>query len=284
MRHAVHSSITALLLVTVAGAVSPPNGLVQWGEQSYRLEPGESTGFRVDFEQIPVRRWWLIVESDRNPCHLNLRRVADGSLVYDRRDEVEHEVAIPWGEGEALSAVIVAGGRGGVFSVGIWGPPRDGYLRSYRHHVNRALEALAAGARGAARGHLMAALTDHPDDPVAAALLQGLDAGTPPLDADVGDHDGEDVAGMKPRERWSGVRRDVAALREDERFYEAIDRLHLELARPLPRDLRAEVYADLAAVLLDLGSRAQAREAVAAAEELGLEEAWSQRLRDRLQR
>ncbi|MBD3220759.1 hypothetical protein GF314_05915 [bacterium] len=282
MRLAVHSSIAALLLVAVAGAVSPPNGLVQWGERSYRLEPGESTSFRVDFEQIPVRRWWLIVESDRSPCHLNLRRVADGSLVYDRRDEVEHEVAIPWGEDEALSAVIVAGRRGGVFAVGIWGPPRDAYLRSYRYDVNRALEDLAAGDRGAAREHLMAAVTGDPDDPVAAALLQGLNAGTPPLadDDGGGDQDGT----VPPRERWAEVRRDVAGLRDGGRFYEAIDRLHVELARPLPRDVRAEVYADLAAVLLDLGSGEQAREAVAAAEELGLDEAWLERLRERLTR
>ena len=156
--HTFLATLLALVLIAaLAGAVSPPPGLVSWGEQSYRLDSGEATSFHVDFEQIPVRRWVLLVESDRTPSHLNVRRVADGSLVYDQRDEIRHEADVPWGDGESISAVLTAGRKGGVFSVSIWGPPRYSHLRSYGYEVNRALEAFARGDVGAARQHLLTA-------------------------------------------------------------------------------------------------------------------------------
>ena len=78
----------------------PPPGLVQWGSEAYTLDTGESMPFRVDWDQIPVRRWMLLVEGDLRISHLNLRRVGDGSLVYDLRDESRHLVEIPWGTDE----------------------------------------------------------------------------------------------------------------------------------------------------------------------------------------
>ena len=143
--------LLAGLWPALALAQYPPPGLQAWGRQTDTLQPGEALTVAVDFAQIPVRRWVLLVESDGQPAHLNVRRAADGSLLYDQRDETRHLVDVPWGEGEELSAVLTAP-RGGVFTVSIWGPSPDGYRRSYRYDVNRALEALADGDRSRALG------------------------------------------------------------------------------------------------------------------------------------
>ena len=45
-------------------AVTSPPGLETWGDEDYRLEPGESTSFVVSFDEIPVRRWVLLVEGE----------------------------------------------------------------------------------------------------------------------------------------------------------------------------------------------------------------------------
>jgi hypothetical protein len=264
--------LALVLLAALAGAVSPPPGLVSWGEQSYRLDSGEATSFHVDFEQIPVRRWVLLVESDRTPSHLNVRRVADGSLVYDQRDEIRHEADVPWGDGESISAVLTAGRKGGVFSVSIWGPPRDSHLRSYRYEVNRALEAFARGDVGAARQHLLTAQHGGADDPVATLLLQGLEAGvTPQQVAEARAHlaDGPATEAQRRSRRDNAAR--VAELRAGQQLYVALELLQGELEQPLPGELRAEVFADLTEVLLDLGSREQAHLAAVAAAELGLD-------------
>lgn len=269
--------LAGCLLIGQAGAVSPPGGMVRWGEQSYRLEAGASTSLRVDFAQIPVRRWVLILESDGTPCHLNVRRVADGSLLYDERDLVEHEVDVPWGTGESLSAVIRNGRRAGVFAVSIWGPPRDGYLRSYGYDVNRALESLAAGDRARAQEHLLSAMSATPRDTVAAMLWQAVEAGAgragriPPADA------GTAVAGD-----WRDIRDQVTALRGDGRFYEALDRLQRFGSSVADPALRAELHAELALVLIELESLVQAELAINEAAALGLDAVRVQALRDRL--
>lgn len=275
MRSPVHAFLLIAVLAAVvgaAGADGPPPGLVRWGEQSYRLEPGEATSFRVDSDQIPVRRWVLLVESDRAPSHLNVRRVHDGSLLFDQRGEIRHEVDVPWGESESLSAVLTATGRGGVFSVSIWGPPRDGYLRSHGYEVNRALEAMARGERDRVRHLLLAALRERPDDAVARVLLEALDAGMLPApgglealaDAPPG------VTGPDVAARVTRGRERIAALRAAGRAFAALEVVQSELERAVGDSLRAELVGDLTDVLFDLGNLPQAREALARAEALGL--------------
>jgi len=267
VRVRVHCSLAVVCLAAAAAAVQPPPGYVVWGTETYTLQPGEALQLRVDFEQIPVRRWLLLVEGDVRLSHLNLRRVADGRLVYDQRDESRHQVEIPWGVGESLSAVLTAG-SGGAFAISLWGPPRDHYLRAYGYEVNRALEALAAGQRGLAQVHLAAAQLADSTDAVARALLQSIAAGgalssdAPPAVAFAPDP--ADSA------RVGSARRHAAALRREGRLYAAIDTLHACVERQPGREILASVYGDLAALYLDLGNRAQAAAAFEAAAALGL--------------
>jgi hypothetical protein len=262
------------LLAAAAPAQYPPPGLVQWGSQAYTLDAGESISFQVDFEQIPVRRWLLLVEGDLKVSHLNLRRPRDGSLIYDEHNESRHAVEIPWGVGESLSGVLTAG-LGGGYAISIWGPPRDDYLRAYGYEVNRALEALADEDRDRARSHLLSALRDDPSDAVATTLLQAL------TDGSVGT-----VVVVMPdstaSRRLAEVRAAAADLRAAGQPYAAADTLQGALGEPLGRAGLARIYGDLADVFLDLGNVGQATDAIAAAEALDLEPDEVARLRDRL--
>jgi hypothetical protein len=262
------------LVAATAPAQYPPPGLVQWGSQAYTLDAGEAVSFRVDFEQIPVRRWLLLVEGDLKISHLNLRRPRDGSLVYDEQNESRHAVEIPWGVGESLSGVLTAG-LGGGYAISIWGPPRDDYLRAYGYEVNRALEALAANDRDRARSHLLSALRDDPSDAVATTLLQALTDGT----AGTVMVALPDSAALR---RLAEVRTVAADLRAAGQYYAAADTLQRALGEPLGRDGLARVYGDLADVFLDLGNTGQAGDAIAAAEALDLGPDEIARLRDRL--
>ena len=73
-----------------------PEGL--WtarGQETYLLRGGESVQFRVEYVQIPVRAWRLTVEGDQLLCHVNVLRLADGSLLYQQNNESHHEVRSP---------------------------------------------------------------------------------------------------------------------------------------------------------------------------------------------
>ena len=200
----------------------------------------------------------LLVEGDVRQSHLNLRRMADGRLVYDQRDETRHEVPVPWGADESLSAVLTAGRRGGAFAVSIWAPPRDAYLRAYSYEVNRALEALGDERRGMARSHLQAALQENPDDAVARVLIRGMETvGTAAAD------DTTTTAGVRL------VRGVAAGLREQGDAYAALDTLQTVLDDALDAVTLAGVYVDLAWLYLDLENHVQALAALAAAEVLG---------------
>ncbi len=225
--------------------------------------------FHVDWDQIPVRRWFLLVEGDTRQSYLNLRRERDGSLVYDLRGETRHLVEIPWGEGETLSGLLRAG-RAGAFAVSLWGPPRDEFLRAYSYDVNRALESLEADDRLGARAHLLTALQHDADDVVAQTLLLGIDsrrrdsAGQVPVVAD------PDPEAMN---HLDGVLERVEELRGEGRYRAAVDTLHQTIGPDLGAEGLVLIYAELAELYLDLGNPVQARAALVAAEALGLSEA-----------
>ena len=76
-RTAVLAPLLALLL---AGATWPPAARADqfwesWGQETYRLEPGESLQFSVAYEDIPVRSWRLVVEGDYILCDLHVLRL-----------------------------------------------------------------------------------------------------------------------------------------------------------------------------------------------------------------
>ena len=281
-----HCLLATLVLLSpgLAMATPSPPGLETWGDEDYRLEPGESTSFVVSFDEIPVRRWVLLVESDGGISHLNVRRVADGSLLFDARDERRHEVDVPWGSGEELSAVITAGQRGGVYRVSIWGPPRQDYRKSYSYGVNRALEAMARGEVAEAEHHLQAAQRQDPDDAVASLLLAGLAQGIMPREPDA-------AAQGEPRTDTPELTRLARAamarageLRAQERFFEALDQLQTAMTMVHDADVRRDILAGLVVVYLDLGNLDQARTSLLWARELGLDDARHDALQQRIDR
>ncbi len=268
-----------MLLSVHAGGQQPPPGWEEWTSQTYTLAAGESMPFRVDWDQIPVRRWLLLVEGDLQVSYLNLRRERDRSLVYDLRDESRHMVEIPWGEGESITGLLRAE-RAGAYAISLWGPPRDNYLRAYSYGVNRALEALEEDDRVGARAHLLTALQDDPADVVAQTLMLGLD-GRRRLDAvDRAALDGE--ADPDALRHLDAVRERAAELRGEGLYLAAADTLHQTIAPQLGAAGVALIYADLADLYLDLGNPVQAQAALAAAESLGLAEDTASRLRKRL--
>lgn len=281
MKHTILNPLLAtlvLLLSCVAMASPEPAGLEAWGDEDYRLEPGESTSFLVEFEDIPVRRWVLLVESDGGISHLNVRRVVDGSLLFDARDERRHEVEVPWGVDEELSAVITAGDRGGVYRVSIWGPPRQDYRRSYGYEVNRALEAMEREDMALADHHLQAAQRKDPDDPVAALLAAALARGIVPTDpaTSVGGEPAGDSPEMVRLAREAMDR--ATAFRLEKRHFEALDQLQAAMGMVNGGDLRLEILVDLVAVHLAIGNVEQALSALKWARELGLDQARSEEL------
>lgn len=269
-----------LTLASLALASSPPPGLESWGGEDYRLKPGESTSFTILFNDIPVRRWVLYVEGGDGVSHLNVRRVTDGSLLYDARDERYHTVEVPWGTGEQLSGVITAGGRGGVYRVSIWGPPRGSFLQSYGYEVNRSLEAMERGDLALAEHHLRSAQHQDPDDEVAALLLAGLAQGVVPTGEIVGDLE------ERPQDRRQiQDALDLAqAARAEERYWDALEQLEAAHALARSRAMRIEVMIEFLGVYLDLDNLEQARRALKALESLGLDAERLDSLEDLVQR
>jgi hypothetical protein len=145
-----------------------------WGTETYKLGAGESFQFRVSYEQIPVRAWRLVVEGDYVLCDLHILRLKDESLLYYQRDESRHDVMIPWGEGEEISAALTASRDGGVFTVKFLGPPPESAPASYSYNVNRALESYAVGKRLEAERLCQDALREDPHDGVARVMLAGF--------------------------------------------------------------------------------------------------------------
>jgi tetratricopeptide (TPR) repeat protein len=229
---------------------------VSWGHQARLLAPGEAVTLQVVFANLPLRRFTLLVESSGAPCHLNVRRDHDGSLLHDARDEVRHEIDVPWGEGESLTAVLTAGPAGGTFDVSFWGPPADAHKRAYSYHVNRALEAHAAGDAQGVRDHCRAALQSDPGDAVARLLLRRLD-----------NAEGIAVAAGDS----TGVRREeAAALIASGRLFEALAILDAALATAPDAASAALVLSDLGGLHLALANPVQARICYQAARDFGL--------------
>ena len=257
-RHAAVVLVLArLLLASLARGEGGPPGLVSWGHQSRLLAPGEAVTVQVNFANLPLRRFTFLVESSGAVCHLNVRRDLDGGLLHDQRDEVRHEVDVPWGEGESLTAVLTAGAAGGTFDVSFWGPPADAHKRAYSYHVNRALEAHAAGDDQGARDQCRAALQRDSSDEVARLLLRRLDeVARPPASAPA------DSTGI-----W---RQEATTLIAEGRLYEALAVLDGALAAAPDAATAALVLRDLGDLHRALDNVVQARFSYEAARELGL--------------
>ncbi len=172
LRMAAPTAAVMVLLIAACAAAAPWE---TWGTEAYTLEAGEAFSFRIAYDEIPVRSWKLVVDSDYVLGDLHVLRLRDGSLLYFEKDESHHEVTVPWGEGEEISVVLTAGRRtGGVFTVKLMGPPRDAARASYSYKLNRALEAYAAGRRPEAELLCEEALRENPDEGVALVLKAGF--------------------------------------------------------------------------------------------------------------
>ncbi|MHB8080183.1 MAG: tetratricopeptide repeat protein [Candidatus Krumholzibacteriia bacterium] len=269
----------------VAGAPAAADGeLVSWGQESWRLEPGETFQFTVTFAQIPVRAWRLVVEGDHVLSDLLIRRVADGSLLYSDRNESRHDVPIPWGRGESI-AVALSPGRsgGGLYTVTFLGPPPEGLPTSFSYRVNRALEAFAAGQRAQARRLCEQALAEDPQDEDATALLAAFRRDDRLAVAEArlvaGDAAGalarcdSLLAGDQGLPDWAHARLQIwrgEALQALGRPYEALDAYTLGLARSATPRERAEAHLRLGRLFRGLDNPAQAREAFGLARREGL--------------
>ena len=264
-----------------AGAGQPP---VSWGQEAYRLEPGETFQFTVTFAQIPARAWRLVVEGDHVLSDLLIRRVADGSLLYAGRNESRHDVPVPWGLGESISVALSPGRTGGgLYTVTFLGPPPDALPTSYSYRVNRALEAFEAGDRARARRLCEQALAENPADADAGALQAAFRREDRVAVAEerlaAGDAAGalarcdSLLAGDEATTDWAHNRLQLCrgeALQALDRPVEALDAFTLALARSTaPRD-RAGIHLRLGRLLRALDNPAQARAAFALARREGL--------------
>lgn len=169
---------TLLLALPLLGALATP-AVAQRNWETYRseltsLRPRESFQFRVAFDEIQVRSWRLVVDGGLDRCDLNVLRLRDESLLYFKTDESRHEVLVPWGRGEEVIVVVTNRDHQANFTVTLQGPPRDQVHAAYGYHVNRALEAFAAGRRLEAEASCRSALLDDPRDGVAKVLLAGF--------------------------------------------------------------------------------------------------------------
>ncbi len=167
-------SVAAILVATAAAGAAPPTNWDVWKSDVTTMQPRESFQLHVGFDQIPVRAWKLVIDGDQVRCDVNVVRLRDESLLYDRTDESHHEVLIPWGRGEEVIIVVTNRDREATFTISLLGPPRDQPLAAYGYHVNRALEAFAGGRRLEAEAECRAALVDDPRDGVAKVLLAGF--------------------------------------------------------------------------------------------------------------
>ncbi len=145
-----------------------------WSAESYRMDPRESFQLRVEYGDIPTRRWLLIVDGGDRNCDLSVLRVKGEELLYYKTDESRHEVSIPWGSGEEIIIVLTNRNHQGAFVVELLGPPKAENLASYSYSVNRALEAYASGQRLKARDQCRKALLENPNDGVAKVILAGF--------------------------------------------------------------------------------------------------------------
>ncbi|MBU0743435.1 hypothetical protein KKG45_02350 [bacterium] len=169
--------LIALSLAALTVRAGVPEGLwVAWGTETYNLEPGESVQFRVEFDDIPLRAWILTVEGDQRLCDLNVLRLGNNQLVYQKHDESRHSVRIPWGTGEAVAVTVTADTSvGGLFTIKFLGPPADQAERAYGDKINRALEHLEAGSDSGAEVLLRDVIREDGDEVgLAALLLAGL--------------------------------------------------------------------------------------------------------------
>lgn len=246
-----------LVLAGRVPAEGGPPGLVSWGHQTRTLAGGEAVTLQVEFANLPLRRFTLLVESAGAPCYLNVRRDRDGSLLYDVHDETRHEVDVPWGEGESLTAVLTAGSPGGSYDVSFWGPPPGDHRRAYSFHVNRALEAHAAGNLPSMRDHCRAALQADPQDKVASLLLGRVD-------------DPASTGGIAGADSTAQRREEAAMLTAAGRLYEALAILDAALAAAPDVASAALALFDLGGVHRALANPVQARICYQTARDLGL--------------
>lgn len=179
-RHIIATLTTLLWLMVGFQALAetrpdPMDGLWEtWASESYTLEAKESFQFPVVFEDIPARRWRLVVNGGDTNCDLSVLRMADESLLYFETDETVHEVSIPWGKGEELIVVITNRNHYGAIVVAFQGPPKNQSHTAYSYDVNRALEKYAVGQRLDAEKFCRKALLKDQDDAVAKVLLAGF--------------------------------------------------------------------------------------------------------------
>ncbi len=172
--------VSALLIsqgiaVKAIASVVADSGIWEtWTSESYTMTPRESFQLRTSYDEIPARRWLLVVDGGDNKCDLSVLRVNGEELLYYKIDESRHEVSIPWGEGEELIMVLTNRNNKGGFVVSFLGPPKEQNFASYSYSVNRALEAYAAGQRLDAQALCRDALIKNPDDGVAKVLLAGF--------------------------------------------------------------------------------------------------------------
>ncbi len=162
------------LLLTAGVAVAADGVYESWQSESFSLGVRESFQLKVDFDQIQVRSWKLVVDGGDQNCDLHVLRMKDESLVYQLNDQRHHEVTIPWGQGEEVSIVITNRAVAGNFVVSLMGPPRDQVQAAYSYHVNRSLEKFGGGQRLAAEDECRKALLAEPTDGVAKVLLAGF--------------------------------------------------------------------------------------------------------------
>ena len=118
-----------------------------WAMEGYALEVKESFQFSVRYEEIPVRRWDLVVDGGGLNCDVSVLRVLGEELVYYETRESRHEISIPWGRDEEIMVVVTNRDHKGASQVSFVGPPRDDLQTSYSYDVNRALENFTAGKR-----------------------------------------------------------------------------------------------------------------------------------------
>lgn len=168
-------AVSGLLGGAVQGQpVDHPDFWETWSSESYSFGPRESFQMRVNFSDLPVRRWKLVVDGGDRNCDLSLLRVNGEELLYYKTDESLHEVSVPWGKGEELLVVLTNRDTPASFVVTLWGPPRDQITAAYSYHVNRALEAYGSGQRLAAEDQCRLALKADPTDGVAKVLYAGF--------------------------------------------------------------------------------------------------------------
>lgn len=158
-----------------AGPAGAQDGVWEkWSSESFTLQPRESFQFHVDFDEIQVRSWKLVVDGGDMKADLSVLRVRDESLLYYKIDERRHETIIPWGRGEEIMVVITSRNEKGSFTVDLMGPPRDQAHAAYSYHVNRALEAYGSGRRLKAEAECETAIRLDSEDGVAKVLLAGF--------------------------------------------------------------------------------------------------------------